>query len=61
MFRAGNMARQTAETAARYQGINGFPVREAPAMLMFPIVSAVFAALIVAAILLWKAGASQPR
>ena len=28
-------------------------------MLLFPIVSAVFAALIVAAILLWKAGASE--
>jgi hypothetical protein len=30
-------------------------------MLVFPIVSAVFAALIVAAILLWKAGASEMR
>lgn len=30
-------------------------------MLVFPIVSAVFAALIVAAVLLWTAGASEPR
>jgi hypothetical protein len=30
-------------------------------MIVFPIVSAVFAALIVAAILLWKAGATEPR
>jgi hypothetical protein len=30
-------------------------------MLIFPIVSTVFAALIIAAVLLWKAGASEPR
>jgi hypothetical protein len=49
-----------AETAKLYQSVNGFGRRELT-MLVFPIVSALFAALIVAALLLWKAGASEPR
>jgi hypothetical protein len=60
VFQKGNNARQTAETAGDYQSVNGIGRRELT-MLVFPVVSALFAALIVAAVLLWKAGASEPR